>query len=361
MVKKKKIAFVIPCFEAGGAERVAITLANKFIDQNEVFIIALNKTKIIYTIEKSIQIQYLNDTYIPSPNWFIAIKNNIGLTHKLIKIVKDNQINILISFTTTSNLLAVLCRFYLKIKVYICERNNPEKSQLSYLRKICSRILYPFADGLIVQTSFSKKYFQKFIKSEKIQIIPNPIDGNLISLKEDYNKRANIILNVGRMDDNKNQKLLLEAFSNLNIKNWRLIFVGDGILRMEFQILAKKIGITDKVDFIKTVANIEYYYNRAKLFVFTSKSEGFPNALLEAMSFGIPCIASDCNSGPSEIIQHNENGFLFEVNNQKQLEKQIMALMENEGLRLKFSKNAIQSTSKYNSDEIYKQWKSIIL
>jgi GalNAc-alpha-(1->4)-GalNAc-alpha-(1->3)-diNAcBac-PP-undecaprenol alpha-1,4-N-acetyl-D-galactosaminyltransferase len=361
MVKKKKIAFVIPCLEAGGAERVAVILAHKFINENEVFLFVLNKTKVMYTIDTRIQIQFLKEGYIPSKNWFIAIKNNISLTHKLIKTVKDNQIDVLIGFTTTPNILIILSSFFLKIKVFISERNNPEIYQHSYLRKICTRILYPFTDGLIIQTGFSKNYFQKFLKAEKIQIIPNLIDENLISLKEEYEKRENIILNVGRLDTNKNQKLLLEAFANLNPKNWKLILVGDGVLKMEYQGLAKKLGLSDKVEFIETVTNIEKYYNRAKLFVFTSQSEGFPNALLEAMSFGIPCIASDCNSGPSEIIQHNENGFLFEVNNQKQLEKQITELMENESLRLKFSKSAIQSTSKYYSDEIYKQWKSILL
>lgn len=124
--------------------------------------------------------------------------------------------------------------------------------------------------------------------------------------------------------------------------------------------LAKKLGIADKVEFVGNVANIEAYYNRAKLFVFTSQSEGFPNALLEALSFGIPCIASDCNSGPSEIIQHRENGFLFEINNQKQLEKQMIELMENGTLRLKFSTNAIQSMAKYHPDVIYKKWESLV-
>lgn len=361
MVKKKKIAFIIPSLEAGGAERVAVTLAHMFIDQNEVFLFVLNKTKITFTIDSRIQIQFLKETYIPSKNWLIALKSNFIYLKKIIKTVKQNHIDILIGFTTTGNILAILSSFFHKSSAYISERNNPQVYQLSYLRKICIRILYPFTKTLIVQTSFSKNYFQHILKAHKIQVIPNPLDKNLISRREEYGKRENVILNVGRLDANKNQKLLLEAFANLNTKNWRLIFVGEGDLKIEYQILAKNLGIANKVNFIETVPNVEKYYNGAKLFIFTSESEGFPNALLEAMSFGIPCIASDCNSGPSEIIQHNENGFLFEVNNQKQLEKQMMELMENEVLRLKFSKNAIQSTSKYNSDEIYKQWKSIVL
>ncbi|QKJ64450.1 glycosyltransferase family 4 protein [Flavobacterium sp. M31R6] len=360
MIKKKKVAFIIPSLEAGGAERVAVTLANKFINENEVFLLVLNKTKTMYTVDNSIQIHFLKEAYIPSVNWFIALKNNFRFIKQLIKIVRHNKIDILISFTTTANILVILSNFFIKSASYISERNNPEVYQLSLFRKISVRILYHFTDALIVQASFSKKYFQHFLKPKKIQIIPNPIDENLLSRREEYGKRDNIILTVGRLDANKNQKLLLEAFANLNTKNWRLVLVGDGVLKTEYQMLAKRLGIANKVDFIGTVSNIEDYYNSAKLFVFTSQSEGFPNALLEALSFGIPCIASDCNSGPSEMIKHTENGFLFENNNQKQLEKQMSKLMENEELRLKFSSNAIQSTAKYHPDEIYKQWKSLV-
>lgn len=360
MIKKKKIAFIIPSLEAGGAERVAVTLAQKFINENDVFLIVLNKTITTYTIDPRIQIQFLKEAYIPSKNWLIAIKNNFIFVKKLIKTAKVNQIEALIGFTTTANILVLLSSFFLKGTFFISERNNPEVYQLPFLRKISIRILYPFTNALIVQTSFSKNYFQIFLKTRKIQIIPNPIDENLFFRREKYGNRENIILTVGRLDTNKNQKLLLEAFANLNTKNWKLILVGDGALKIEYQMLAKKLGIADKVDFIGIVTNIETYYNRAKLFVFPSQSEGFPNALLEALSFGIPCIASDCNSGPSEMIQHKENGFLFEINNQKQLEKQMTALMENEALRLKFSSNAIQSTAKYHPDEIYKQWESLL-
>jgi GalNAc-alpha-(1->4)-GalNAc-alpha-(1->3)-diNAcBac-PP-undecaprenol alpha-1,4-N-acetyl-D-galactosaminyltransferase len=360
MIKKKKVAFIIPNLEAGGAERAAVTLAHKFTIKNDVFLLVLNKTKVMYTIDPHIQIQFLREHYIPSRNWFMALKSNFLFVKKIIRTAKDNQIDILIGFTTTGNILCVLSSLFLKTASFISERNNPEVTQLPFFRKLCTRILYPFANALIVQTDFSKNYFQNFLKPQKIQVIPNPIDENLLSKREEYKNRENVILTVGRLDDNKNQKLLLEAFANLNTKNWKLIIVGDGVLKTEYQILAKNLGISDKVDFIGTVNDIENYYNRAKLFVFTSQSEGFPNALLEALSFGIPCISSDCNSGPSEMIQHKENGFLFETNNQKQLEKQMIELMENETLRLKLSKNAIQTTTKYNASEIYKQWDSLV-
>jgi GalNAc-alpha-(1->4)-GalNAc-alpha-(1->3)-diNAcBac-PP-undecaprenol alpha-1,4-N-acetyl-D-galactosaminyltransferase len=361
MRENKKIALVIPSIEAGGAERVAITLSQLFLDKNEVVLIVLNKTKTDYFIDPNVHVHFLKESYVPSSNWYIAIKNNCTFIQKIIQISRLHQIDILFSFTTTANILVLLSSFFLKTTTIISERNNPEVYELTTLRKILIRILYPFANEFVVQTAFSKSYYQKKINHKNIQIIQNPIDENLILKRKEYTGRENIILNVGRLDENKNQKLLLEAFANINNKNWKLIFVGDGNLKIEYQNLARKLGIASKVDFIGTVNNIETFYNQAKIFVFTSQSEGFPNALLEALSFGVPSISSDCKSGPSEMIQHKENGFLFETNNQKQLEKYIRILMDDESLRQKFSSRSILSSAKYHSNDIFKQWELLLL
>ena len=225
------------------------------------------------------------------------------------------------------------------------------------LRNFC----YPFTNGLIVQTDVIKGFYQKIIQESKIKIIPNPIDEIILSVRKDYNERENVILTVGRLDANKNQRLLIEAFANLNVVNWKLVIVGDGILREEYIKLTSSLGISDKVDFVGNISNVSDYYNKAKIFVFTSQSEGFPNALLEAMSFGLPCISTDCPSGPSEIIKNNENGYLIEVNNRVQLEGQMTNLMNNQRLCLEFSAKALLSIDKYKLQEIYKHWEILIL
>ena len=212
-----------------------------------------------------------------------------------------------------------------------------------------------------MQTDVIKGFYQKIIQESKIKIIPNPIDEIILSVRKDYSERENVILTVGRLDANKNQRLLIEAFANLNVVNWKLVIVGDGILREEYEKLTVSLGIADKVEFTGNVYNVWDYYNQAKIFVFTSQSEGFPNALLEAMSFGLPCISTDCPSGPSEIIKNNENGYLIEVNNRIQLEGQMTNLMNNQRLCLEFSAKALLSIDKYKLQEIYKHWEILIL
>ena len=244
----------------------------------------------------------------------------------------------------------------MSIPCIISERNNPEVYVPNTFWRILRNISYPFANGLIIQTDFNKKFYRKIIQQDKIIIIPNPIDENLYSLRKTYNERQNVILTVGRIDSNKNQRLLIETFANLNTENWKLVIVGDGVLKEECKKLTVILGVEDKVDFVGTVQNVWDYYNQAKIFAFTSNSEGFPNALLEAMSFGLPCVSTDCPSGPSEIIINNENGYLIEVNNKRQLENSLSKLINSPEICDQFSQNAIKYTHKFSLMEIKKLW-----
>lgn len=358
---KKKIAFIIPSLSPGGAERVVVSLANKFANKFEVFLIVLNQTETVYNVDKEVNLIYLQEKYSPSTSLIKAIKSNVIYVKKIVKIAKKNQIDILIGFTTSVNILSIISSRVLKKPNLISERNNPEVYVPNTFWRILRNFWYPFTNGLIVQTELIKGFYQKTIQESKIKIIPNPIDEIMLSVRKDYSERENVILTVGRLDTNKNQRLLIEAFANLNVDNWKLIIAGDGVLREEYKILTATLGITDKVEFVGNVNNVSDYYNKAKIFVFTSNSEGFPNALLEAMSFGLPCISTDCPSGPSEIIKNNENGFLIDVNNKRQLEKKLTDLMNNPELCIEFSAKALTSTEKFKIQEIYKQWETLIL
>lgn len=358
---RKKIAFLIPSLSSGGAERVVVSLANKFANKFEVFLIVLNETKTVYDVDKEVNLIYLQEKYSPSNSLIKAITSNVIFVKKIVKTARKNQIDILIGFTTSVNILSIISSRFLKRPNLISERNNPEVYVPNIFWRILRNFCYPFTNGLIVQTDVIKGFYQKIIQESKIKIIPNPIDEIILSVRKDYNERENVILTVGRLDANKNQRLLIEAFANLNVVNWKLVIVGDGILREEYIKLTSSLGISDKVDFVGNISNVSDYYNKAKIFVFTSQSEGFPNALLEAMSFGLPCISTDCPSGPSEIIKNNENGYLIEVNNRIQLEGQMTNLMNNQRLCLEFSAKALLSIDKYKLQEIYKHWEILIL
>lgn len=358
---KKKIAFLIPCLGPGGAERVIVTLANYFFEKYDVTLIVLFKTTIYYEISNDIPILYLDEKSVPSTSIIKAIKSNLLYLKKIVRIVKNNNIDILIGFTTPVNVLTIIASKITKGYSIISERNCPHYSEPNFFWKLMRRLSFAFADKLVVQTHLVSAFYYNYISKDKIIVIPNPINEDLISKRDEYKNRDNIILTVGRLDTNKNQRLLIEAFANLNLINWKLVIAGDGTLREEYKKLINSLDIADKVDLVGNTKNISDYYNSAKIFVFTSRSEGFPNALLEATAFGLPCISTDCLSGPSEIIKHNENGYLIEVNNKEQLEDRLKSLVNNPIRCVEISKKSLILAERFRIDKICQQWERLIL
>ena len=172
--------------------------------------------------------------------------------------------------------------------------------------------------------------------------------------------KENIILYVARLDKNKAQDTLLKAFSKIDNKDWKLVLVGDGNKRKEYEQLANKLNIIDSVIFTGKINNPEYYYNRAKIFAFTSKSEGFPNALIEALSFGLPCVSTNCPSGPSELIDDGNNGFLIPVGDSKALQNKLNLLIEDDKLRNNLSKKANLKGKEFHIDNVCLKWERLI-
>ena len=359
---KKKIALVISSLSPGGAEKVIVLLANSLTNDYRVLLIVLYKTETFYEVEKEIDIVHLNKDYSASSNLFQALISNFSYIRKIIDILKIKSVNLVISFTTVANFLSFVSCKIVNIPIIISERKNPLVNKLNFIWQCLGKIANKYSDVLVVQTEMIKNVYKDVVLIEKIKVIPNPIDLKMKSflIEYDYNERENVILTVGRIDANKNQILLINAFANLNLGNWKLIIVGDGVLRDEYTRLTMSLGIADKVEFVGNVRNVWDYYNQAKIFAFTSNSEGFPNALLEAMSYGLPCISTDCDSGPAEIIINDESGYLIEINNMTQLEDRLSQLINSQATCVKFSQNAISATQQFNIFEVRKLWEVII-
>lgn len=191
-------------------------------------------------------------------------------------------------------------------------------------------------------------------------IIKNPLAPELLHKRKLNSKKEKIILNVGRLDHQKNQDLLIRAFANINNDDWSVNIIGEGSNRVMYEKLIKALNLEEKVNLLGNQPDMETYYNQSSIFVFTSRYEGFPNALMEAMSFGLPCISTDCPSGPSELISNDLNGFLIPVENQNLLEKKMRQLMDDSLLRTKFSEKSVTTTLELEVSVIAEQWKSLI-
>ena len=359
-MKKQKLAFIIPSLKAGGAERVVSTLSNQLIHDFEVIIVVLYKCTPFYPLDDRIQLIYIKDVYTAQQTFFQTIKNNISFVNLIYKQLKGLNIDVIIGFTTTANMYAVMSAKRLKTPSIISERIHPEYGSISKMWYRIRKFLYPKTSYLVVQTQDIKNYFKTFVEEDRIVIINNPLAPELVKQRHIKTTKTNTIITVGRLTDQKNQELLIRAFSNSNFKSWQLIIIGDGEYREKYTHLIKELGIADHVKLVGNITNVADYYNEASIFALTSNYEGFPNALIEAMYFGLPCVSTDCPSGPSDIINDGENGFLFPVNDQIQLEKKLSILMSDSSIRNQFSKNALLSAAHFEVERIGKQWKLLI-
>lgn len=359
-MNKKKVAFLIYSLESGGAERVLTTLANNFTNIYEVHIITIINSEIFYKINKSIKMHHCRENEVKKSNFLSSIKSNYILFRKVKNILKYEQIDLLIGFMTTSNVIASFAANTVNIPCIISERTNPYFDKPNFIWRNLVSLSFPKADYIVVQSKMVKSYYEKFIPFNKIVILQNPISSELSCLKNMSSERENVILNVGRLVSSKNQDLLIKAFSNLNNQKWKLIFIGDGPLLSNYKALVNELNQKGKIIFVGKTNDVAKYYNTSKIFAFTSKYEGFPNALIEAMFFELACISTDCPSGPAELINHTENGYLIPVGNQNQLEIYLKKLMNDEALRDVIGKNAYESVSNFEEKLVADKWNELV-
>jgi GalNAc-alpha-(1->4)-GalNAc-alpha-(1->3)-diNAcBac-PP-undecaprenol alpha-1,4-N-acetyl-D-galactosaminyltransferase len=356
---KKTIAFVLPSLNPGGSERVVSSLANILIEEYQVFIILLYKCEPFYNLDSNIKITYCVPNYNPNPSKIDSLTNNYKLVKNLTKLLKEHKIDIAIGFLPATNIYTIISSKFAKIPCIISERSNPELKNTNTFWRTLRKLAYPHSNSLVVQTIGIKNYFKNYSKSE-IEIFKNPLNTELLEKRDLTIPKENIILNVGSLIDRKNQELLIRAFSNIEHANWKVILVGNGINYESYKQLICSLGMENKIILAGNATDVSEYYNKSKIFAFTSNHEGFPNVITEAMSYGLACISTDCPYGPSEIINNNENGFLIPTGDLKALEIGLTALINNPELRDTFSKKAMQSVQAYNPIEIASDWSKLI-
>jgi glycosyltransferase involved in cell wall biosynthesis len=234
------------------------------------------------------------------------------------------------------NVLAIMATWLTGIPVFVSDRSNP-KVRLPLITRIGRKLLYPWAKGVIAQTKFAKKVIERKVKNSNVVVIHNPLKE--ISVPDGIS-RERIILNVGRLVKEKGQEHLLDVFAKLDAPGWRLVVLGEGPLRKMLTQKACSLGIQEKVDFPGAIEDIDMWLARASIFVLPSLSEGFPNALCEAMAAGLACISFDCDMGPRDMIIDGENGLLVPVGDNQKLRAAISLLLNDPGLRKKIGTNA---------------------
>jgi GalNAc-alpha-(1->4)-GalNAc-alpha-(1->3)-diNAcBac-PP-undecaprenol alpha-1,4-N-acetyl-D-galactosaminyltransferase len=347
----KRIVFVIYSLEGGGAERVLVNLADEFVKEYEVTIVTIKEANSFYDLDHRVKHVALGLDSL-SKNGFQTFINVIRRIFSLAKTIKKLDPDVVISFMTHTNILSIIASKLIGKKIVVSEDIEYHFYQDKFLFTL-RKLVYRLANGVVVKTHADRKHYG-FLKN--VVVIPNMLSWSEFPEMEKMRKEK-IILGVGRLEKQKRFDVLIKVFRELNLKDYKLLIVGEG---SERERLLKMIGDDERIRLIGRTKEIEKYYRKSEIFVLSSQKEGFGNVLIEAMAFGCACISFDCPYGPAEIIQNGVNGLLVENQNEEALKKAILKVVNDRKLYESLRRNALLARERYSKRTIAQKRREVI-
>ena len=344
-----KIMFYINSIHHGGAERVITNLANEFSKDNEVVLVTSFRCEKEYPVLEKVNRISLFDKYISG-----ALKRNFRLIKSLRKTMKVEKPNVIVSFMAEPNFRTVIASRRLKAKVFLSVRNDPNREYGNFLFRFLAKTLFKRADGVIFQTEDAKAWFPKKIQN-KSRVIFNQVDEKFFNAQKVED--AKDIITVGRLVSQKRHDLLIKAFSKICDKiDGNLVIYGEGNQRGELENLIKSLNLEERVKLAGLTSNVVLALENSKLFVLSSDYEGMPNALMEAMAVGLPCISTDCPCGGPKELFDCDGGILVPVGDEKAISDAILKVCENKELQISLSEKAKLKSIRFSHDKVISTW-----
>lgn len=350
------ITIFIGGISGGGAERVACNLANYLIGYNhKVTLLTMSETVNAYGVSSDVKLVSLLKECERSNK----IKENLIRYKRLKKYVEGNSENTYVVMLPITISLLLHFRGKIEGRIIASERNDPLSN--SKITKLLMKHYAKRADAWVFQTPDAAKWYDGIVQQAKV--ISNAINPDFIRPKYMGDKEKSIVA-AGRLSFQKNFKLLLDAFSEVSPKypEYRLKIFGKGPLEEELRVYAEEKGIADKTDFMGYVSDMPLQLEKASLFALASDFEGMPNALMEAMALGLPCISTDCPAGgPKFLIKDRENGLLVPVGDKDKMAEAMSWIISNKVLAEKMGENARKVANDLAPGQIYKKWEDLII
>lgn len=355
------ILFLTSSLGAGGAERVATTLCNAWSARGDRVILVPTFSgggKPFYGVSNEVELIYLaelagvgNKSLLSYVRRFFALRN----------LITSRKPDVIISFLPNVNVAAITSSAFTKIPLIICERTDPSICPIPKFWQFVCRLVYRYADLLVVQTeAVAERVNQIYPALKRVCNIPNPLPPEVINHKKTSEiKQRKLLISLGRLSDEKQINLIVEAFAKVAplFEDWDLNIYGEGPLRSDIEKQICDIGVEHRVFLMgRTIQPWETMMG-ADIFILTSKYEGFPNALLEAMGVGLPCIAFNCPSGPEEITCNGKVAILVPLNDMNGLLLALKRLMSDPEIRERLGQQArISVIDRFNLNAILDHW-----
>lgn len=358
--------FLVSSMNSGGAERVAANLANAWAERGDQIILVVTysgRGECFYSLSKDIKLCYLADMVSHSGRQdpLRQIKRLLALR----RLIKYTQPDVVLSFLTNVNIAALIASCYTGYSVIVSERAYPPMVSLNWFYAFLRRWTYSYAASVVMQTSMGAQWVADNLPHAQSAVIPNPVPYPLaafepkLAVESMITADRKLLLAVGRLDEQKGFDYLLMAFSELTKRhqNWDLVILGEGPARRSLVLQIQALELETHVHLPGSVGNVGDWYQRADLYVMSSRFEGFPNTLVEAMAHGCAAVSYDCDTGPRDIIRHGDDGLLVSpVGNVPALTLALDQLMRDDEARLRMGQRAIEVRERYSLESILAMW-----
>ena len=347
----RNIAIVIENIAGkGGTERVASGLANALADSDDmrVTLFSFSGERAFFPLSQSVTLRPIGSR-APCWPWRLAWALRRGRYDAII-VVSMGRLSVVM--TPYLRLLCPDSRLLLSEHVSF--------QQYPWPMRWLKLLIYALGDRVILLTHRDRARIGRWIRQDKCLVIENV--SPFTPQPPDCGQRRNVALAIGRLTEQKGFDRLIDAWRQIarQAPSWQLLIVGDGPARPALQRQIAQAGLERQVSLLPATPDVARYYRQASLYLMTSRYEGLPMVLIEALSFGLPLVAYDCQTGPAELIESGVNGYLVPDGDSPQFCERVLALMADNALRLRFAHASWRQAQRFTPERIYPLWQRII-
>ncbi|RKR36353.1 glycosyltransferase family 4 protein [Paraburkholderia sp. BL17N1] len=364
-----KILLFIHSLHYGGAERVAMNLSSEWATQGqEVCVVTLTSTASdFYSLHDSVQritLDLAGATNGPAGAVFANARRMLALR----RVLKEVRPDVVLGIETRPSILAILAGLGLPCKVIATEHIHPPMLFEGRFWECLRRWTYPFADKVVALTEKSRLWLQEHCHCKRVTVIPNsislpiPVVEPLVSPQAVVGAQRRVLLAAGRMAEQKGFDILIDSFGRIasDFPAWDLVILGDGDDRRALTAQVAAAGLGDRVLLPGQVGNMPDWYERADLYVLSSRFEGFSMTIVEAMASGCAVVSFDCDAGPGDIITHGHDGLLVRrVGDPQALADALSILMKDDETRALMASRARAVVDRFSVARVFSMWRDV--
>jgi glycosyltransferase involved in cell wall biosynthesis len=364
------ILLFIYSLSSGGAERVTVNLANYWAERARKVTIATlaSSDQDFYELHPGVR-RIAIEMECESRNPLAGLWMNLRRITALRRVIKKESPDVVLAMMTTANVLLALAGYGLHVALLGSERVHPPRYPLSRSWEWLRIRAYARLATVVTQTNETAGWISGNTRTRSVAVIPNGVSYPLavqtpvLEPGQILPAGQRVILGLGRLVHQKGFDLLIDAFSGLASRypEWILVILGEGPERQSLEAQIRRTGLTKRVFMPGRAGNPGQWYEAADIYVMSSRFEGFPNTLVEAMAYGLPAISFDCDTGPRDIIRHATDGLLVPTGDEQGLVASLERLMSDDVRRRQLGERATYVRDRFSMDRVAGMWDNTFL